>query len=291
MSDTYLRILTKIEKQTPAMRILAKRALLWVMTAARPLKLKELITAVAIEPTSRCLADMKKFSGKTVIDACGNFLIVESDIVRPVHYTVQEFLRAPQSLTDIQSPILLQQYQVFLEEAHVDLAHDCIQYMLFPQFESLGAINHDLSPYVIQFWDYHVLAPALMPYRLRDIFNKFLDTKQRNLETVYNLRHTHLMSNPKKINPLNFCLAFNILPIFQELHGFDMSMVSSPGYREALHYAARGGSVSAIQTLLDLGLTVHSQDANQTQPLYYAALGNHRLAMGLLLENGAYVNA
>lgn len=170
MHGTYIRILEKIDKQRPAMRTLAKRALLWVVAAGRPLTLKELEKAVAIEPTTTSYADLKSYEEQTVVNACGNFLMVDSNkLVRTVHYTVQEFLRATMSRAGIENPSLLQKYQVFMEDAHVELAHSSIQFLLFPEFQHAD-LKKVLGGYIGEFWDYHILACTQPYHRLHNIF-------------------------------------------------------------------------------------------------------------------------
>lgn len=76
MNEIYVRILQMIDKQPAATRDLAKRALTWVVAAARPLKPTELAIAVEMTPRPEELDLVGKYLPKTVIDACRGFVTV-----------------------------------------------------------------------------------------------------------------------------------------------------------------------------------------------------------------------
>lgn len=112
-----------IEKQPPAPRDLAKRALVWITTSGRPLSPRELSVAVAIHPGEhQTLSDIRdKYQPKTVNDACRGRLQynryfpcldpVDYSRVRLVHNTVHEFLTSSTTPTDdMQTRLLHQRY-------------------------------------------------------------------------------------------------------------------------------------------------------------------------------------
>lgn len=61
MESTYDRILEKTDSKGPIMKKLAKRALMWVVYAERPLSLKELVLAVAIENRVESATEVKSY--------------------------------------------------------------------------------------------------------------------------------------------------------------------------------------------------------------------------------------
>lgn len=289
MHGTYLRILEKIDYQRPAMRTLAKRALLWVMAAGRPLTLEELGKAVAIEPTTKHYTELKLFEGQTVVNACGNFLTVDPNkLVRTVHYTVQEFLRASTSLVGIETPSLLQKYQIFMEDAHFELAQYCVQFMLFPEFHYYFSPGEPvLSGYIVEFWDYHMLVYKQPHNRLHDTFRKCFTDGMTNIQCAYNARYAVFRSGT---SALQFCASFGLLHIYGEIEQFDLSKLRSV-YKYALHDTAKGREVSSVQTLLDLGFSVHDRDGEGVEPLYHAAEKGRGSVVEFLLANGAMVNS
>lgn len=291
MSATYHRILENINKQSPAMIALAKRALLWVFTASRPLSVEELAAAVAIETTTESYYDMKSIRGETILNACGNLLTIDRQkLVRPVHYTVQEFLSATESLSAVKSPTLHQQYQLFLPEANANIAQYSIQYMLFIEFKTFEMSRPAVEPgfYIRSYWDSHLsAAPNVMTVGLQDTLGTFLSADSYTLSLIYEDCYG---SGVRDLDIVNFCLSFGILHVLVELQQFDLSTIITT-HKEALHFAARGGLVSSIQTLLDLGFSVNSLDSQQVQPLYLAVEQGHRAAAKHLIDMGADINA
>ncbi len=86
MEHMYIRMLEKIETQSPRLQLMAKSILTWTACCWRPLALTELQTA--LEP---------EFSGfvrlqETIIQICGNFISVDNDKVSLIHMTARQFL-------------------------------------------------------------------------------------------------------------------------------------------------------------------------------------------------------
>lgn len=291
MQETYVRILQMIDKQPPALKDLAKRALTWVISAGRPLSPHELALAVAINPKCQSYADIaEKYQPKTVIDACRGFVTVQSNQVRLVHNTIREFLTSP-PIADTLPRLLQQEYRVIPGEAHLKLAHDCIQYVQFPgqtghSLDEHGSGRNALYVYAVNFFDYHIHALDPVPDSLREKFRR-LAFNQKVIEAVFASR---IGNRRKKPTALSFCLALDLLQIFQLPGTFDATVLSNPRYMDVLHNSASSGSISSIQKLLGFGCLVDALDESGVRPLYYAALKNREPAVQILLENGAKVN-
>lgn len=104
------------------MRVIANRALTWVITAPRPLSSTELSIAVAIEPTHTCLEDLVICIPQAVVDICCGLLVEVADGVRPIHFTMQGFLETDDR--GIGSTV----------KANAALAQSSIRYILFFDF-------------------------------------------------------------------------------------------------------------------------------------------------------------
>lgn len=90
--------------------------------------------------------------------------------------------------------------------------------------------------YAAVYWDYHVqmLADSALPGDLVQSINKFLDSKGRTLTTAFYLRNTDYRPHAT-VNPLNYCLAFNLLHLYQLSHRLDTSSVVGEEHQHALH--------------------------------------------------------
>jgi hypothetical protein len=77
------------------MRNLALNCLAWVVYACRPLSTSELQYALATNAKCRTRQDLQTDSPQVILEACANLLEESNGAVRPIHYTVQEFLTSP----------------------------------------------------------------------------------------------------------------------------------------------------------------------------------------------------
>lgn len=249
MTGTYRRILDIIDRQPLAMRVIAKRALTWVITAQRPLSPNELSIAVAIEPTSTCLKDLVICTPQAVIDACGGLLVEEADGVRPIHFTVQEFLETDHR--GIGSTA----------EANTALAQSSIRYILFGDFCSIKAyissgaefepkIKHNAvygMCYIWRFWDHHVrCSTSALPDDLKDILRTFFDSE--NLGTAYQSR---FLSPNRTAGHVDLCVAMDLLEVCTELYGSSLSTMTAGELTAAVCDAAQAGSVRTLKLLFD----------------------------------------
>lgn len=106
LDTTYERILDIINKKPPAQRELARKALLFITYARRPVSIETLALAIAVKDTTQHL-DMLRLSistEKVILNACGNLISVDEDsdirYVRFVHFSVHEFLSSHRSGSD-----------------------------------------------------------------------------------------------------------------------------------------------------------------------------------------------
>jgi len=72
---------------------LAKRTLSWISYALRPLTVKEIQHAIAVEPSEKELDEEALPDEELLISVCAGIVTIdqESNIIRLVHYTTQEY--------------------------------------------------------------------------------------------------------------------------------------------------------------------------------------------------------
>jgi hypothetical protein len=99
----------RIDSQSNEDRDTALSALMWVANAKRPLKVSELIVALAIVPGARQLDDDCFLGIENILSVCAGLLTVDKrlGVVRLIHYTTQEYLDRvqPQKFPDAQTNI------------------------------------------------------------------------------------------------------------------------------------------------------------------------------------------
>ena len=105
LDRTYARILQRMQQHPTALRELARRCLLWVFYAARPLHIKELLEAVQIKESAGKRENFPRYDEEAVIEACSNLIKVNYGFVRPIHLSVKENFISPESAAQPESTI------------------------------------------------------------------------------------------------------------------------------------------------------------------------------------------
>ena len=93
LDKAYDETVNRIENREQGIRELAKRTLFWIVYAKRPLTTKELRHALAIEPGTCRLDKTNLCPAKDLVSSCAGLVTVDSNIIRLVHYTTQEYFQ------------------------------------------------------------------------------------------------------------------------------------------------------------------------------------------------------
>ncbi|KAL8686003.1 MAG: hypothetical protein Q9218_007413 [Villophora microphyllina] len=114
----YVEALGRIEAQQPDMQHLAKQVMYWITCAARQLSASELQEALAVEEGTSELDGENKPDLDDIVSVCLGLVTIDEDsnIIRLVHYTTQEFL---ENLPDwILSALLKEGYDPQLTDSY-----------------------------------------------------------------------------------------------------------------------------------------------------------------------------
>jgi GPI inositol-deacylase-like protein len=108
LDKAYDDTVNRIENQGHGIHELAKKVLFWVVYAKRPLIAEELRHALAVEPGTCRLDKTNLYPVKDMVSSCAGLITVDSNIVRLVHYTTQEYFqrRGLKSFEDVQRDII-----------------------------------------------------------------------------------------------------------------------------------------------------------------------------------------
>jgi GPI inositol-deacylase, winged helix domain len=111
----------RIKCQVPGSQKLATQVLLWIRCAKQPLTTKELQHALAVEiDTSELEENIPEI--EDIVSVCAGLVTIdnESDIIRLVHYTTQEYFERTQ--------------KSWFSDAETDITKTCITYLSFDVF-------------------------------------------------------------------------------------------------------------------------------------------------------------
>ena len=104
LNATYERILDSISKKGQGLRILARRVLIYIAYSRLPVDIRLLRYTVSVEEDSQSLKALESSipTEMAIVDACANLISIdrETQLVRFVHFSVQEFLTRHQFSID-----------------------------------------------------------------------------------------------------------------------------------------------------------------------------------------------
>ena len=120
----YQEAMERIEHQGPKSIEFAKKVLLWVTCAKKPLITLELQHALAVEIGEFAFNENYLPQIEDMVSVCAGLVTVdeESNIIRLVHYTIQEYFDKTKGK--------------WFPNAAKDIATTCITYISFDTFES-----------------------------------------------------------------------------------------------------------------------------------------------------------
>jgi ankyrin repeat protein len=247
----------------------------WVTLALRPLTLRELATAIDIEPVAEL--DIEETT-RQYTGLCGYFLKVTGDRVGLVHQSAKDYLLRDGSLDD--GPLGF--YHIKEGEANAEIARTCFTYL---NNEALKGLRYDP-------WDSN--EKSRLRHRIRTLplldyaFRYWIDHARKastSAEFLYNLSHPfYAIGSPTRE-------AWFMIYTHSHLSTRE-SMLDS-----LIHFASRLGLDQMVLHVLEKGnwrnalrKPVDEDDKSGRKPLYYAAKYGHVGVLELLLNHKANVN-
>ena len=190
LDSVYARTLQRIREQKGDRSRLGMEVLMWISHAERPLQIDELCHALAVDMEAIDLDPENIRPQDTVIGSCLGLAVVdaETSTVRPIHYTLQEYLSKPGILPD----------------ARGILGRKCLAYLNYKLVRELPAksiVNLGDVPflkYCSLFWGCHAKAAELSD-RAKSLALELLNRGGNHIYTtllVQQIRSSHHCSLP-----------------------------------------------------------------------------------------------
>ena len=311
IEKAYEGALHRINSQPDSQQEIARKILTWISYAQRPLSISELQHALAVEPNTLMVETCRFLRREELTLYCAGLVIIDekSDMVRFIHYTLQEYFEMHRA--------------VQLPDGDSMLAKSCLRYLLFDDlFKALSSSKDrrmkgsgsdadqddmdqsketsddncsDYSEYAPgqglnnrESWDYLGYVPckvgrdfSLVRYAVSQWHHHTYQSGE-NEQAVTNLVVTFLRRTQQ-----NYRLAGLIYHYFVEVHSEGSeSLDLSIEHTTPLMIASYCGLNKTCQLLLKTdALEASSRDFRT--PLIYAVLGEHTTTVDLLLARGA----
>lgn len=279
----------RIENQVPDQIQIAKQALAWTICAKRRLTTLELRSALAVEAED-CELDEDNLSDlEDIVSGCQGLVTVdeESDTIRLVHYTAQEYL---QRTCDTWFP-----------NANHEIARTCLTYLSFDVFKA-GSCSTDqefetrlyqypLYNYAAENWGLHIHMQLIH----KTMASSFLGNSLKLDASVqgfwaygaFTKQPGYSQKAPKQVTGLHLAAYFGLEGMVLELVERSNPIDSKDSYgRTPLSWATKNGCYSVVELLLRKGVETESKDNDGLTPLSWAAISGHDVIVQLLLEKG-----
>ncbi|KAJ7241265.1 ankyrin repeat-containing domain protein [Mycena rebaudengoi] len=323
LEQTYDEAMERINAQNKEDRKIARRTLIWVANAKRPLTVFQLQEALAVDLDSKALDVDGLLDIEIIVSVCVGLVIIDASqsrsflfnpspghrIVRLVHLTIQDYFDRVQP--------------IHFPEAQTEITRTCLTYISYNNdvpknlYQQPGLLSYAssycllhaagepelvLKDGIIQFlgdahrwrdfptretplqWSYRKWPQAPSSFWVAALFG---------LEEITR----HLLHSDKSINEeekegsLIVALEWNCLGVVRLLikHGTNGN-TQQPFIGNALQVVSEAGYSRAVQLLLENGADVNLQGCCHGTALQAASVEGHTEVVQLLLKHGADVN-
>lgn len=238
------RILSQKKKEAD----LAKRTLMWVLHAKRPLKVVEIQHALAVNPESTIFDEESLPPSEILISLCAGIITIdhESDIIRLTHHTTKEYL---EKISETHFP-----------SAHATIATICIRYFsIIAEPRHLNRVQVDrfleaypFYGYAVQYWGMH--AHDKPEQAIQSVILEFLNQESK-LAFVTRVQemlvNKYLWDLTRPLPKICLLASFDLVELLDSLfsEGEDMTVTDSRG-STGLHWAALKGHEASVRLFL-----------------------------------------
>jgi ankyrin repeat protein len=283
INSTYDEAMARIRDQNSQKVKRAEQVLSWICYAFRPLKVKELQYALAIEPGDIVIDEEAVPDEDDLVAVCAGLVTVdmESKVIRLVHYTVQEYFDAKR--------------EYYFPDAHTDISRACITYLSMDCCSKTPCSEPDLleaNPllnYAARFWMRHLRGEPERPNE-----SLVLDFFRRPLNLNFSIQAWF------SLNGIGFAFDGWFHGLWVAAHtglehvtqrliedNADIGSKNGSSMETALHAAARQGDERILILLLEAGAAVNAKERHGDTALHFAAVAGHLAAVNVLIANNA----
>jgi hypothetical protein len=292
LNIAYNEAIERIKGQLPEESALAKSVLSWIIYAERQLTTKELSHALAVEAGESELDKDNIPDIEDMISVCAGLVTVdeESDVIRLVHYTTQEYF---ERVREALNP-----------KAQEEIASTCLTYVSFHTFDTGHCYSDEdfrrritqnpFLDYAARYWGNHAFTvqPTIEKLALPFLRNMNQVSCSNQVMSVPNYMYEGYSQRiPMEVTGIHIAAIFGTVYLLQELmHGggnencMYIDARDSRG-RTPLSWAAQSGHEAVVKLLVERDdVVADSKDNDGQTPLSWAAQRGHEAVVKLLVE-------
>ena len=270
LCENYTALLGRIDNQKEEYSRLAGQVIRLVSHTVRLLTLKEMQHALAIELETTIFRKEALSPAKLIISVCCGLVVLESDKIRFLHYSAQEYL-----LTHKEKRLL---------DAHAVLAKYCLTYLSYDAFSDGPCLTDDDRNERAEAYPFLAYAATHLGTHL----TRSRETSSSDRVSLDKLVAT-FFRQPFLL--LNFSQARFVVMMKEK--GLSFKCGSSSYYPKRLHgltLAAEFGMKATLASLLEDGADVNAVDGKLWTALHAAAKNGDEAIINILLERKAHIH-
>ncbi|KAH8780369.1 hypothetical protein BGZ57DRAFT_760450, partial [Hyaloscypha finlandica] len=287
-NHAYKDAMERIKAQDTDSRELAEHVLSWIICTKRHLTTVELQHALAVEVGGPELDEGNLTQIEDMVSVCAGLVTVdeETNIVRLVHYTTQEYFKQTQDQ--------------WFPNAENDIIAICVTYLSFCVFES-GLCQTDtefeerlrLNPlydYAAHNWGYHARTASA---EVEQLIIRLLESEAKVSSSIQAMMASRGYFNysqdvPGRMTGVHLAAYFGRVEMTMALLESRHDLDSKDTYgRTPLSWAVESGHEAVVKLLLEKGAELETKEGRGRTPLSWAAEQGHEAVAKLLLEEGA----
>ncbi|KFY17886.1 hypothetical protein V492_00310, partial [Pseudogymnoascus sp. VKM F-4246] len=283
----YEDAMERINGQMGEQRDLAKQVLSWITCAKRPLATIELQHALGVEVGEAELDGEYLPQIEEMVSMCAGLVTIdaESNVIRLVHYTTQEYFERTQGK--------------WFPNVETGIATICVTYLSFNDFESGFCPTDDnfekrlqfykLYDYASHYWGHHARAASTLNSEVISFLKKKAHVEASSQGLMATASDTEYSQQfPKEMTGLHLAAYFGIDVVVKHLLENQTEVNVKDGYDQTpLSWAAKNGHKAVVQLLLSTaGVDADSKGTYSLTPLSWAAKKGHETVVKLLLDTG-----
>ncbi|KAI9764578.1 MAG: hypothetical protein M1839_005804, partial [Geoglossum umbratile] len=281
----------RINGQMPGFKDLANKVLSWITCAKRQITTTELQYALAVEVSKSELDEEDFYKIQDIVSVCAGLVTVdkESDIIRLVHFTTQEYFERTQ--------------KDWFPTAETDITKTCVTYLSFSVFNSgICATDEEfkerlqsnrLYDYAARNWGHHACAASTVMEQwagveqlIQDLLENKTNISAASQAMMASGRfYGYSQTVPKQMTGVHIAAYFGLVRTIKGLlkNGYNPDLQDSYG-RMPLSWAAERGREGVVKLLLATEkVDLDSKDTSGQTPLSLAAERGHEAVVKLLL--------
>ncbi|KAK6334999.1 hypothetical protein TWF718_010440 [Orbilia javanica] len=290
--QAYEDAMVRIEGQNKDFKDLAHQVLSWITRARRPVTTLELQHALAVETgLGQLELDQDNCPEKTkMVSVCAGLVMIdeESQIIRLVHYTTQEYFDRT--------------WQKWFRNAEKNIAEACVTYLSYGIFKGPSITKEDLEArlrlnalynYAANYWGYHTnissIGSALLVITFLGNRDAVLACSQV-LEPFRYDYHAESFGGWTAVHLAAYAGAYGSIEDMLDKDA-DLEAKDNKWRRTPLSWAAKKGHESIVKLLVDRRADLEAKDRRGQTPLSLAVEHGHEAVVRLLVDRGADLEA